>query len=133
MPVLGGFGAKSMILGKLSGLPAILMYMAALGTAISFAKIIFLPLSTGGDIRKALSLPSLFFLVCLVFRDIVAGYFGISYILNSLAIIGTGWVIYRLVTSRKSVNLTKGAESLEHIIGLLFIMLLFMIGVSGLW
>jgi len=132
MPLLGGFGAKSIIFGQLSGFPAFLMYIAAIGTAVSFAKIVFLPLSAGGDLKKALSLSGLFFLACLVFRDIAAGYFVVSYILKSLVIIGTGWAIYFLVTSRKSVHLPKGAESLEHIIGLLFIMLLFMIGVSGL-
>src|SRR6056297_3479419 len=80
MPVLGGFGAKSMILGKLSGLPAILMYIVALGTAISFAKIIFLPLSTGGDIAKAVSFSGAFYFLSLVLRDVIAGYFGVAFI-----------------------------------------------------
>jgi multicomponent Na+:H+ antiporter subunit D len=131
MPMLGGFGAKSMILGKLSGLPAILMYLAALGTAISFSKIIFLPLADGGDIAKAMSFSGAFYFLSLVLRDVIAGYFGVASILRTFLIIGAGWLIYLTITSRRKIDLPKGAEGLDHILGLLFVVLLLMIGVFG--
>jgi len=131
MPVLGGFGAKSMILGKLSGLPAILMYMAALGTAISFAKIIFLPLAEGGDLAKAVSFSGAFYFLSLVLRDVIAGYFGVAFILKTLFIIGAGWLIYLAITSRRKIELPKSVEGLDHILGLLFVVLLLMIVVFG--
>jgi multicomponent Na+:H+ antiporter subunit D len=133
-PLLAGFGAKVWTMKSLLPWQAILMNVAAVGTAISFAKFIFLP--HGG---KAESRPGFFPAVLLLIGGLIAAnvfYFqaySIVEILKAIANIGCGWLLYLLVIKRFSIKLPRVAEQFEHLIGGMTLMLILLFWTVFAW
>ncbi len=142
-PLLSGFGAK--VLTSKNYLPwqVIAMNIAALGTAISFAKFIFLPHQTsslvgenerGEDKKK---IPSGFWwaMVILLGGLIAAnGFYYEAYslqnIIKPLITIGVGWIMYWFIFKRSRIKLSRVSEKFDHLIGvmsLMFILLFWMV------
>jgi multicomponent Na+:H+ antiporter subunit D len=104
------------------------MNIGAVGTAIVYAKFIFLPHKKEAEIPPGLSLP-----IIILTGAIIAGIgvyndaYTLQNIIKALAIIGVGWVGYRLF-QRFAVSLPRVLEQFEHLIGFMSLMLLLLLG-----
>ncbi|MDY6786334.1 MAG: cation:proton antiporter [Cyanobacteriota bacterium] len=118
-PLLAGFGAKVLTMKSLAPWQVIGMNIAALGTAISFAKFIFLP--RGGDGKT----PSFGFwaaMVLLLGGLIVANAvyyeaYTVKNVVKPLATIALGWLAYLLIIKRTVLKLPRVLEQFDHLIG----------------
>lgn len=147
-PLLSGFGAKVLTMKNLLPWQVIGMNVAALGTAISFAKLIFLPHgqpvtslpsrtpeNTTGNVTGALPavkpLPTGFWLAMAILLGGLFAANGIYYqaytwanIGKPLATIGLGWLAYWLVFQRLAIYLPRQFEKFEHLIGVMSLSLI---------
>jgi multicomponent Na+:H+ antiporter subunit D len=122
-PLLSGFGAKVLTMKNLLPWQVIGMNIAALGTAISFAKFIFLPhqpqpiksrpaLQPGFWVAMLLLVGGLF-VANVVYYDAYSW----SNIVKPLATIGLGWGAYWVVFRRLAIKLPRMLERFDHLIG----------------
>jgi len=126
-PLLSGFGAKVLTTKNLLPWQAIAMNVAALGTAISFAKFIFLPHKADGEEAvKPGFWPAAILLLGGLFVANIAYYeaYTIANIVKPLATIGLGWLAYLLIFKRSVLKLPRVVEQFEHLIGGMSLMLL---------
>lgn len=125
-PLLAGFGAKVLTMKNLVSWQVIGMNIAALGTAISFAKFIFL--SPGGEEKKLK--PGFWQGVILLLLGLIIanGAYYEAYTwantIKPLATIALGWLAYLLIFKRAVVNLPRVLEEFEHLIGLMSLILI---------
>lgn len=126
-PLLAGFGAKVLTMKSLLPWQAIAMNLAALGTAISFAKFIFLPHSNDGSGKIN---PGFWPAVVLLLGGLVAAN-GIYYeaytfanVVKPLVTIGLGWIVYLLIVRRVSLKLPRLLEQFDHLIGVMSVMVI---------
>jgi len=118
-PLLSGFGAKVLTMKNLLSWQAIGMNIAALGTAISFAKFIFLPRGGAGGMTK----PGFWAAMGLLLGGLVLAngiYFDAYTVANTikpLLTIVLGWSIYWLIVQNIPFNLPGGPEHFEHRVG----------------
>jgi multicomponent Na+:H+ antiporter subunit D len=95
------------------------MNVAAVGTAISFAKLIFIP--RGG--QKAQTKPGFWPAVLLLLGGLIvtnAVYFEaytVANLLKAIATIGVGWLVYFVVVRRTVLKLPRLLEQFEHLVG----------------
>jgi multicomponent Na+:H+ antiporter subunit D len=124
-PLLSGFGAKVLTMKNLLPWQVIGMNLAALGTAISFAKFIFLP--KGGE--KISVKPGFWIAMGILIGGLVAanGFYYQAYtfanIIKPLATIALGWLIYLFILQSLAVKLPKILEGFDHLIGMMSLML----------
>ena len=130
-PLLAGFGAKVLTSKNLVPWQIVVMNIAALGTAISFAKFIFLP-HTSAPPEKKLTAGFWSALVLLLGGLVLAN--GLYYeayswsnIVKPLATIAAGWLAYLLIFQKLSIKLPRAAERFEHLIGAMSLMLIFLL------
>jgi multicomponent Na+:H+ antiporter subunit D len=126
-PLLSGFGAKVLTMKNLLPWQVIGMNVAAFGTAISFAKFIFLPHEHGGGGKGR---PGFWLAITLLLGGLVAAN-GVYYeaytvknIVKPLATIGLGWLAYFLIFKRVVLKLPRVLEEFEHLIGVMSLMLI---------
>ena len=125
-PLLAGFGAK--ILTSKNFLPwqAIAMNVAAVGTAISFSKFIFLPHGGG----KANVQPSFWRAMILLLSGLIIANvlyyqaYTIENTIKPLIIIAVGWLAYNLVFKRLAIKLPRIFEQFDHLIGVMTLVLM---------
>ncbi|WP_315790904.1 cation:proton antiporter [Fischerella sp. JS2] len=124
-PMLSGFGAKILTTKNLLPWQAIAMNVAALGTAISFAKFIFLPRGGQGEVQPGFW-PAVVLLIGGLFVANVVYFeaYTVANIIKPLAIIGVGWVAYFLIFQRSVLKLPRVLEQFEHLIGMMSLMLI---------
>jgi multicomponent Na+:H+ antiporter subunit D len=127
MPFLAGFVTKTLTLKELTSWQFILMNIAAVGTAISFAKFIFLAHSpeekTNQD--QGFWLAAIFLLWGLFASNIIyPSAYTLPNISKSLITIAIGWTIYLLVIKKIVVYLPRGLEKMEHLLGMMSLTLL---------
>ena len=126
-PLLSGFGAKVLTTKNLLPWQAIAMNIAALGTAISFAKFIFLPHKADGEEAvKPGFWPAVSLLLAGLFAANVVYYeaYSLENIVKPLATIGLGWLAYLLIFKRSVLKLPRVMEQFEHLIGGMSLMLI---------
>ncbi|HEY9848449.1 MAG TPA: cation:proton antiporter [Leptolyngbyaceae cyanobacterium] len=126
-PLLSGFGAKVLTMKNLLPWQVIGMNIAALGTAISFAKFIFLPYGTDKEQTvKPGFWPAVILLIGGLFLANVVYYeaYTIGNIVKPLATIGLGWLAYLLIFRRVAIKLPRVFEEFEHLIGAMSLMLI---------
>ncbi|MEG4808304.1 cation:proton antiporter [Microcoleus sp. F8-D3] len=117
-PLLVGFGAKVLTVKNLGFWPAIGMNVAAVGTAISFAKFIFLP--RGG---QTVVKPGFWPAVLLLLSGLIAANafdvqaYTLENMLKAIAIIGVGWLAYFLIFQRTAIKLPRMLEQFDHLVG----------------
>lgn len=123
-PLLSGFGAKVLTMKALVPWQVVGMNLAALGTTISFAKFIFLPRGGTETVKSSFWLPILLLLGGLVIAN---GFYLDAYTLTNivkpLVTIGIGWLLYWAIIRRVSFKLPRIMEQLEHLIGVMSLML----------
>ena len=130
LPLLAGFGAKVLTMKNLAPWQIIGMNLAAVGTAISFAKFIFLP--WGGQVKtpKPGFWPAIILLLAGLFAA-NAFYFKaytLANIVKSLITIGLGWMAYFVIFQRAAIKLPRVMERFDHLIGVMSLMLILLFG-----
>ncbi|MBE9039705.1 cation:proton antiporter, partial [Oscillatoriales cyanobacterium LEGE 11467] len=126
LPLLAGFGAKVRTLKQLDSWQAIAMNIAAIGTAIVFAKFIFLPFAKPQEPSKPKKIKfGLWVALVLLLGELVAanglyleGY-TIANVVKSLATIALGWLAYAFIFKKLVLKLPRAPEQLEHLIGVM--------------
>ena len=124
-PLVSGFGAKVLTLKDLVSWQAIGMNLAAVGTAITFAKVIFLPHSPVGDgkLRSGLLSAVILLLGGLVIANgVYVEAYTVASVVKALAVIGFGWLAHFLIFRRWVVKLPRMFERVEHLIGVMSVM-----------
>ncbi|NER51664.1 MAG: cation:proton antiporter, partial [Symploca sp. SIO1A3] len=97
---------------------------AALGTAISFAKFIFLPRGGEGNAKSGFWAAMTILLSGLVIANCVYyDAYTISNIVKPLVTIGIGWLAYFVIFQRVTVKLPRVIEQFDHLIGVMSLML----------
>ncbi|MDJ1168091.1 cation:proton antiporter [Roseofilum sp. BLCC_M154] len=128
-PLLSGFGAKVLTMKNLVPWQVIGMNIAALGTAVSFAKLIFLPHEPAkeGDKKQSMG----FWLAIVVLIGGLVGANVVYYeaytlgnIVKPLATIALGWLAYFLIFRNSTVKLPRMLEQFDHLMGMMSLMLL---------
>ncbi|WP_346289851.1 cation:proton antiporter [Sphaerothrix gracilis] len=121
-PLLSGFGAKVLTMKNLLPWQVIGMNLAALGTAISFAKFIFLP----HEAKPAQAAkPGFWLAVGLLLGGLVIANvvyyeaYSLANIVKPLVTIALGWLAYWLVFRRVTLKLPRLLEQFDHLIGVM--------------
>lgn len=128
-PLLSGFGAKVLTMKNLVPWQVIGMNIAALGTAISFAKFIFLPHGMGdnavGEQPKSGFWAAMVILLGGLFVANIAYYdaYTVKNVVKPLVTIALGWLAYFLIFRRAVVKLPRIQEEFDHLIGGMSLML----------
>ncbi|MGD1861778.1 MAG: cation:proton antiporter [Leptolyngbyaceae cyanobacterium] len=130
-PLLSGFGAKVLTMKNLLPWQVIGMNIAALGTAISFAKFIFLPsrsevkasVKPGFWVAMALLIGGLF-LANVVYYEA----YSLTNIIKPLATIALGWLAYVLIFRQVKLKISHLVEQFDHLIGAMSLILLLLFG-----
>lgn len=126
-PLLSGFGAKVLTTKNLLPWQAIGMNIAALGTAISFAKFIFLPQQNDQSAEVKLDFwAAIILLIGGLFLANVVYYeaYTVANIIKPLVTIFLGWLAYFLIFRRTVLKLPRLLEQFDHLIGMMSLMLL---------
>ncbi|MGF1542757.1 MAG: cation:proton antiporter [Pleurocapsa sp.] len=137
-PLLSGFGAKVLTSKNLLPWQVIGMNIAALGTAISFAKFIFLPnqkspptpLNKGGE--KKISSGFWWAMVILLGGLVGANVFyyqayTLENTIKPLATIALGWLAYLLIFKKSIIKIPREIEKFDHLIGVMSLMLILLL------
>ncbi|NEO47684.1 cation:proton antiporter [Moorena bouillonii] len=125
-PLLSGFGAKVLTMKNLVPWQVIGMNVAALGTAISFAKFIFLPHgdSSQGKVKLDFWLAMILLLGGLIAANgVYYQAYNFANITKPLVTIGLGWLAYFLIFKRSVIKLPRVLEEFDHLIGVMSLML----------
>ena len=137
-PLLSGFGAKVLTTKNLLPWQVIAMNIAALGTAISFAKFIFLPHKKPGlrsemrgkdDGEKKVQAGFWWAMAILLGGLIVANVvyyeaYTVKNLVKPLLTIFVGWAIYLLVIKKLVIKLPRAIEQFDHLIGVMSLSLI---------
>jgi multicomponent Na+:H+ antiporter subunit D len=127
-PMLSGFGAKVLTTKNLLPWQAIAMNVAAVGTAISFAKFIFLPHKRQegqGEVRPGFWSAVILLIGGLIVANVVYyRAYTVENIAKALAIVGAGWLAYFTIFRRSGLKLPRVLEEFEHLIGVMSLMLI---------
>lgn len=121
-PLLSGFAAKSLSMKNLASWQFIIMNIAALGTAISFAKFIFLPHSREGEqkIKPGFWISIIFLITGLIVANIVYPQaYNTADITKALITIAVGWLGYHVIFKKLSISLPRVFEEFEHLVGVM--------------
>jgi multicomponent Na+:H+ antiporter subunit D len=122
-PLLSGFGAKALTLKNLLPWQEIAMNIVAVGTAISFAKFVFLPHEkqfTDKPLRVGFWLSIGLLLGGLVVANVVyIEAYNAENILKAIGTIGLGWLIYLVIFKQTAIKLPRMFEQFDHLIGVM--------------
>lgn len=145
IPMFAGFGAKVLTMKNLLPWQELLMNVAAVGTAISFAKFIFLPHQRQLVTDSSPLAPQLWHQTSRQEAEIPLGFWGAMIILigglilgngfeykaytlanmgKSLVTVGIGWAAYLIIFKRIVVKLPRALEQFEHLAGVMSLMLI---------
>jgi len=130
-PLLSGFGAKVLTMKNLLPWQVVGMNVAALGTAISFAKFIFLPSSSDdkSPVKPGFWAAMVLLLGGLVFANVVYyEAYTLGNTVKPLVTIGLGWAAYFVIFRRVSLKLPRVVEQFDHLIGVMSLLLMLLFG-----
>ncbi|WP_414545088.1 cation:proton antiporter [Nostoc sp. CCY0012] len=128
-PLFVGFGAKILTLKNVLPWQVILMNIGAVGTAMVYAKFIFLPHGKGKNVRPGLWPPIILLLAALITANgLYFEAYTFANMTKALVIIGVGWLAYFLIVQRLVVTLPRVFEQFEHLIGMMSLILLLLLG-----
>ena len=127
-PLLSGFGAKVLTSKNFLPWQVVAMNIAALGTAISFAKFIFLPHQKTTE-KLPLKLGFWSAMVILLGGLVAANIFyyeayTINNIIKPLATIVIGWLAYLFIFKKLAIKPSRAIEVFDHLIGMMTVMLI---------
>ncbi|WP_017303190.1 cation:proton antiporter [Spirulina subsalsa] len=123
-PLLSGFGAKVLTMRSLLGWQVIVMNIAALGTAIAFAKFIFLPKGGEKKIKYGFwSAMAVLFGGLVVANGVYYKAYTLENVIKPLVTIGLGWLIYLFLIKPIVLRLPRMLEQFDHLIGVMSLIL----------
>ena len=130
-PLVVGFGAKMLTLDHLlPPLPTVVMDVAAVATAVVYAKFIFLPRGGHTPIKTSILISLVFLLSGLVISNyLVYEAYTLFQIGKAIIIVLSGWLGYFLIKQWLGFGLPRNLENFEHLIG---IMSLTVVGLLGI-
>jgi len=133
-PLLSGFGAKVLTSKNLLPWQVIAMNIAAVGTAISFAKFIFLP-HQKNESKIKVNLGFWWAMVLLLGGLIVANAvyyeaYTINNIIKPLVTIAIGWLAYLYIFKKLAIKLPRAMEKFDHLIGCMSLMLILLFWIA---
>lgn len=131
-PLLAGFGAKVLTMKSLLPWQEIVMNIAALGTAISFAKFIFLPHQNNEQTKiKSGFWAAIILLIGGLFLANVVYYeaYTLANTVKPLVTIALGWLAYFLIFRHTAFKLPRLFEQFDHLIGAMSLMLVLLLGI----
>lgn len=124
-PLLSGFGAKVLTMKNLLPWQDIIMNIVAVGTAISFAKFVFLP---HGKLDRPQPQKISFWLAIVLLLGGLLGAnvfyleaFDLPNMIKAIAIIAIGWLTYLFVIKKVTIQLPRMLEEFEHLLGVMTI------------
>jgi multicomponent Na+:H+ antiporter subunit D len=124
-PLLSGFGAKVLTSKNFLPWQVIFMNLAAVGTAISFAKFIFLPRGGETEVRKGFW-PGVILLLFALFA--ANGFYYQAYtltnIIKPLLTMAIGWLVYLFIISKVTVKLPRVMEKFDQQTGIMSLILI---------
>ncbi|MEL6582144.1 MAG: cation:proton antiporter [Cyanobacteria bacterium J06621_12] len=131
-PLVSGFVAKTLTVDSLLSWQRVWMIAVTVGTAIVFAKFIFvIDFTSIFTASTAKHLNSTFWWAMLILQGgLVAanGFYVQAYtfsnLIKPLATIATGWLIYLFVIKRILIKLPRASERFEHLIGVMSLTLI---------
>lgn len=121
-PLLAGFSAKVLSLKNITSWQFIAMNVAAVGTAISFAKFIFLPHKQ--DPEQTIK-PGFWAAVVLLLSGLVVGNiaylkaYNLADIIKAIITIAIGWLAYHLIFKKLAIYVPRVVEEFEHLVGVM--------------
>ncbi|WPF89685.1 cation:proton antiporter [Cyanobacterium aponinum AL20118] len=123
VPLLAGYCAKVLTVKNLYPWQVMLMNIAAVGTAISFAKFIFLPHDTSSKILKqnwGFWFGVIFLLAGLIFANgFYLSTYTLSNIIKALITVFIGWLVYFVLIKKAVIKLPRILEDFDHLIGIM--------------
>ncbi|MFM2064633.1 MAG: hypothetical protein RLZZ507_4304 [Cyanobacteriota bacterium] len=128
-PLLAGFGAKVLTMKNLTSWQFIAMNVAAVGTAISFAKFIFLPHKQDDEQTAK---PGFWPAVILLLTGLVVGNiaylkaYNIADIIKAIITIAIGWLAYHLIFKKLAIYVPRVVEEFEHLVGVMSLTIIFL-------
>ncbi|NJN72143.1 MAG: cation:proton antiporter [Limnothrix sp. RL_2_0] len=126
LPLLAGFGAKILVMKNLLPWQAIAMNVAAVGTAISFAKFIFLPREWRPDFKFK---TGLWMAIALLLSGLIlANIFYLdayspSNLPKAIITVVVGWSAYFLIFKKIAIKLPRVIEEFEQLVGVMSLVL----------
>ena len=136
-PLLSGFGAKVLTSKNFLPWQVVVMNIAALGTAISFAKFIFLPHKKLDKEKEEKNIPPGFWWAMIILLGGLVAANGFYYeayslknVVKPLITIGVGWVMFLLIFKRSLLKIPRVSEKFDNLIGvmsLMFILIFWMV------
>jgi multicomponent Na+:H+ antiporter subunit D len=135
LPLLMGFGAKAYSVDNLLPWQDWLMNIAAVGTAISFAKFIFLPWQPFDPTltkEKAMAKgfwPAIIILLASLFLGNLFYWeaYKLSNIIKAIVTILIGWFLYGAFIKKLAIKLPRWGEQLNDLVGMMSIILTLLI------
>lgn len=127
-PLLAGFGAKMLTLKQLDSWQEIAMNVGAIGTAILYAKFIFLPHQRQADFGKLQ--PNFWMAMFLLVGALIVANvwfvetYTITNLIKAIGIVGAGWLVHHFLARRSGFRLPPVVEQFEHLIGGMSVMLI---------
>ncbi len=135
-PLLAGFGAKSLTLKSVDPWQSTVLTVAAVGTATIFAKFMLLPFvinpapeTQQKTQQKASSKGGLWIALTLLIGGLFAAnsldwsVYTVDNIIKSIVTVGSGLLIYRVLLKPITLQLPRGLERLEQLIGMMSLVL----------
>ncbi|RMG15421.1 MAG: cation:proton antiporter [Cyanobacteria bacterium J055] len=127
-PMLAGFGAKVLTTKNLLPWQVIGMNVAALGTAISFAKFIFLPHQRSEPRDNPSTMRGFWLAMVVLLGGLIAANsvyyqaYTLKNIIKPLVTIGLGWLAYWFIFKRVTVKFPRAIERFDHLVGVMSLM-----------
>jgi multicomponent Na+:H+ antiporter subunit D len=131
-PLLSGFAAKTLTNQNLLPWQTIIINIAAVGTAVTYAKFIFLSPAKSAVVKEKVTRQTLGYwwatLILLGSLLMANGFYSQTYTLNnlgkSLAIIATGWIVYNFIFQKLTIKLSRVVEEFDHLVGVMSLTLI---------
>jgi len=126
VPLLAGFGAKTLTMSALLPWQQVPINVAAVGTALVFSSVVGLPFHSRGEDRKdhrGFWVVALLLSGCLIALNVsTLNVYTFPNIAKALIIAGLGGVAYRVLFQRINIVLPRTVEQFDHLIGLMMVL-----------
>ncbi|MEB3214903.1 MAG: cation:proton antiporter [Nostocales cyanobacterium 94392] len=133
-PLLSGFGAKVLTMKNLLPWQVIPMNVAVVGTAIVYAKFIFLPQGKGNKPKLGFWAAIILLLGWLITANtFYYQAYTLDNIVKAIAKIGLGWLLYWFIFKRVVLKLPRVLEEFEHLVGVMSVMLILLFWMAFSW
>lgn len=123
-PLFLGFGAKMSTMKDLLPWQSIIMNVAAVTTAIAYAKFIFLPRNGQDSVRLGFWPPVVLLISGLLIANVAyLQAYTVANIAKAIGTIGVGWLAYFFIFRRMELKIPAALEKFDHLIGGMSLML----------